>query len=373
MIQTTLTELNAQMLKQPDADAYKAALTMDEAYARDKTFLLKFLRAERFDVQKAATRVAKFFQMKADLFGIDKLTNDIIQDDLDEETMEVLYAGLAIQRLRETDQSGRTVLLRFADSASASVLAKNRATFYMGLSLSADEATQKKGVIGITYVVGERFEMFNHLKHRRECTQRLARIAESLLVRFVGFHACHDSFTWRMLFAIFKLTSKSHIRARVREHFGDRRECQQQLRGFGIPMDCFPIDNDGKVQTDYHKADWEDRRGKERRKRKEMTSIRQEGKGVAQRNARVLVPYKHDVLFGRGKSSYDHPGNREFRSRAQQRAEEYEQVDVPAKKKISCDIVSEITSRMGYFLKAHDDGYWIEVSEQEARRKVSKE
>jgi hypothetical protein len=87
--------------------------------------------------------------------------------------------------------------------------------------------------------------------------------------------------------------------------------------------------------------------------------------------ARVIVPYKRDVLLGRGKASYTHPGNRQFRNRVQQRADEYERADLPGKKRISTEIVLEITEAMGYFLKA-DEGGWVEVSEQVAKKKVCK-
>ena len=59
-----------------------AARIMGVRYVENQAFPLRFLRAERFDAQKAAVRLVRNFQMKLDLFGKELLVKEITQQDL---------------------------------------------------------------------------------------------------------------------------------------------------------------------------------------------------------------------------------------------------------------------------------------------------
>jgi hypothetical protein len=69
-------------------------------------FRLSFLRAEQFDAKKAAERIFNHFEEKLDLFGPEKLTRDILIQDLDEETTECLECG-RMQLLPQRDRCVR--------------------------------------------------------------------------------------------------------------------------------------------------------------------------------------------------------------------------------------------------------------------------
>jgi hypothetical protein len=102
-------EEEVQRLKSSEA-ALGLALKRNVAYMDNTKIRLQFLRCDSFDAKAAAERFARHFKMKLELFGEDKLTKDIIQDDLDEETMEYLYSG-RYQNLPLRDKSGRHVSL----------------------------------------------------------------------------------------------------------------------------------------------------------------------------------------------------------------------------------------------------------------------
>ena len=105
-----LIELGAKLQELPEKKAYETAKAMDPEYVLKKDFRLKFLRADLFDAQQAALRIARHFEAKLELFGRDKLARDIEQDDLDPFTMDRLYQG-GLQILPQRDRAGRRLML----------------------------------------------------------------------------------------------------------------------------------------------------------------------------------------------------------------------------------------------------------------------
>jgi len=60
-----------------EATAYREALAQDRSFVHSYKSLLCFLRAERFDPVRAATRLTKFYSLKMKGFGLEKLTKEI--------------------------------------------------------------------------------------------------------------------------------------------------------------------------------------------------------------------------------------------------------------------------------------------------------
>jgi len=86
----------------------------------------------------------------------------------------------------------------------------------------------------------------------------------------------------------------------------------------------------------------------------------------------ISIPERSDILFGRGKNERNHFGNRYLRTICRERLSIYEVADREEKTEISKDIVKEIQSSGGRFLKLNNarDG-WLVVNDEDARRKVS--
>ena len=112
MINESISQLEVELRNLKSKEAYELAKLMDREYVEDRDFRLKFLWADRFNATEAALRLARHFQAKLDLFGRSKLVKDIVQDDLDEDDMEALYAGFT-QVLPVRDSAGRAVSLWF--------------------------------------------------------------------------------------------------------------------------------------------------------------------------------------------------------------------------------------------------------------------
>ena len=88
--------------------SYELAYSTNAEYVR--SLRIMFLRAERYNVKKAANRMIGFFERKENLFGAEKLTKDISLNDLDDDDKIALGSGF-IQVLPEKDRAGRAVLL----------------------------------------------------------------------------------------------------------------------------------------------------------------------------------------------------------------------------------------------------------------------
>jgi hypothetical protein len=80
--------------------------------------LLCFLRAETFDVRKAASRCLQHFQMKLMYFGFERLGKELDLNDLDEIDRQALTEGV-VQVLKVKDRSGRAIIVYHAKTTRA--------------------------------------------------------------------------------------------------------------------------------------------------------------------------------------------------------------------------------------------------------------
>ena len=89
--------------------SYDKAVFLNPSYVKSRDFRLLFLRSEYFDTKKAAERLVGHFDLKLQLFGLDKLSRDIKLEDLPEEAVAALNCG-AIQILPGKDRTGRSII-----------------------------------------------------------------------------------------------------------------------------------------------------------------------------------------------------------------------------------------------------------------------
>jgi hypothetical protein len=125
LIKQSVEEMDAELSRIDQKQAYDLAKFQDVNHVENKTLLLKFLRAECFDIQRAADRLVKFFQTKLDLFGQSKLTKEIRLADLDEADHRSLDSG-SVQLLPHRDRAGRALLGYALPLIPAGVSIENR-------------------------------------------------------------------------------------------------------------------------------------------------------------------------------------------------------------------------------------------------------
>ena len=84
-----MTDLGCRL----DCSAFQAAEAMNSNYVHSRFHYLIFLRCERFDIPKAATRMLYFFQLKRELWGEHSLCVDIHQGLLSRSELGHLKTG----------------------------------------------------------------------------------------------------------------------------------------------------------------------------------------------------------------------------------------------------------------------------------------
>lgn len=91
-------------------EAYDEVVENHPDFVEDQ--LIKFLRADNFDVKKAATRVMKHFQAKKQFFGAENLGEELQLKHLNDLDRQALKEG-AVQLLNKRDRSGRAIVAQF--------------------------------------------------------------------------------------------------------------------------------------------------------------------------------------------------------------------------------------------------------------------
>jgi hypothetical protein len=95
-------------------DAYHEAIENKSRYVMDWKFRLKFVRAEEYNMKKAARRMVNFLEFIKELYGPRVLMRPIRYKDLSDNAQTILQDG-SMQILPERDPSGRRVALMSGD------------------------------------------------------------------------------------------------------------------------------------------------------------------------------------------------------------------------------------------------------------------
>jgi hypothetical protein len=109
-LEANLAKLENELanMSKTNKEVYLQAEAQDDRYTRCRKLRLMFLRAESFDVRKAAERLARFFKEKLNLFGPGLLAKDVKLSDLDANDIKCLESGIG-QLLPHRDRAGRCI------------------------------------------------------------------------------------------------------------------------------------------------------------------------------------------------------------------------------------------------------------------------
>jgi hypothetical protein len=196
--------------------AYSLAVRGDPSYVEGRELCLRFLRADQFDVGKAAQRMLAHFTSKLEYFGTGPLARDIIQQDLEPKDLEQLHCG-SHQLLPSRDRAGRAVTIWIPRlKIDVPIRNKMRSAFYAYMDMSKSEETQKKGYVDILYLLGAEFDFCG-----RELAWKLPKLVhEAIPLRLVANHICYDKFFISPLIQLGLLSTGTLARLRLRSHYG---------------------------------------------------------------------------------------------------------------------------------------------------------
>jgi hypothetical protein len=134
---------------------------------------------------------------------------------------------------------------------------------------------------------------------------------------------------------------------------------------FGVPVELLPITYQGELKTANHMK-WIGRRHV-----KEaflLKTIHVHGL----RFDKIDLPGRNDVILRRGRIFHDHPGNVRMRGCIDFFKQDYKSAPLGEKANIASKIVQTIKEERGRFLERDGDGWWVEVLDKEAGKRVSK-
>lgn len=247
--------------------------------------------------------------------------------------------------------------------------------------LSKDEEAQKKGIVAISYAVGcPRFQSVQmHLR-------------KAIPIHIACQHFAYDD-PGAFSSATYGIAMLNKVqRVRFRTHVGTHVECQYALATYGIPLQGLAVNANGDISTFFH-LDWI-----KRLREKEVAKLAQAlpfpirskvsaspaggpkgwpdvvGKSPTAKETvnLILHPDEKDILFGRGKSVVEHPGNTWFRDIVDNFMLRYEAGTRKDKAIMGDLLVSMVKNAGGRFLKSLDDGAcWEQVDDNTARKKVA--
>lgn len=109
-VATKLQEFQVEVeIQKPKSPVYQFAERTNAQFVSNRTFRLKFLRANLYDVRKSVNQMMKFLQLKEQYFGRDKLCREIELSDLTDEDRAYMRKG-AFHIPDQRDSFGRAIV-----------------------------------------------------------------------------------------------------------------------------------------------------------------------------------------------------------------------------------------------------------------------
>mmetsp|Transcript_23995 Transcript_23995/g.39143 ORF Transcript_23995/g.39143 Transcript_23995/m.39143 type:complete len:338 (+) Transcript_23995:288-1301(+) len=247
-------------------------------------------------------------------------------------------------------------------------------SLYLWQTVSDDEMTQKLGLVFVVYV-------YNCLVnvHDEEDKRSIDRITQCIPLRNASVHLCMpDTPIYHAIKATNQLLMGRENRSRNRLHCGSPTECLYSLKAFGLPSDYFPtsVDNengtDGTSRNGGYNYNHKNTMKNHRKWCKMRKSIEQQIRLDANfQNSIVECPFREDFLVGKGAPNMKNPGNVALRKLLKERLERFDAAPRAQKSVLASEVVDIVRLGGGRFLKEDPNGWYVELDEESARRKVS--
>jgi hypothetical protein len=176
-------------------------------------------------------------------------------------------------------------------------LCQKKIGFYLSLVCATDIENQRKGII---YVIWTEKLSFKNMRFKNKSEM----ILSLLPIRIVSIHFCaKDTIARNLAKAVFVARLSTEHRLRFIYHFGESVENRYLLKGYGMPIDSFPITWTGTIKTENIKRFVNLRSNVENNHREINTT-----------NKIIECPYLNDILFKKGNHTPHQSGNFQFQS-----------------------------------------------------------
>jgi len=369
MLQSKLKELNEALASPPgDSRAYKRAVSKSPEYVEH--LKIPCLRAKEYNSEQAAGLMIRLFNKKLELFGEEKLAEDIQMTDMTDEENDAIRRGLTVY-LKERDRAGRAVLFVSGQlNAAYGTRTVMRILFQGGLSTVLDEETTKSGVVAVYYGIGQKKFMLDR-------PFEFVKTADAIPVRIVSLHCCSDNPAIRASERFLYRAMDGRSASRYRLHIGTSLECIYKLMTFGIPREAIPVSaTDGTVDLTWHHKMLKQMEAIQKKRRQVLTAARTPPSEASTPEPQlevgpILVPMQLDVMMGRGHHPKNRPGALRMHNLVLEYREEYDSAAKLGKTAITKKILHQMKQSGSRFLIGAPGGGYMECSDTAAREKIS--
>lgn len=241
-----------------------------------------------------------------------------------------------------------------------------------------DEDVQKRGIVMIYYANAQK--IFDNRNNR---PVHVLNALKCLPARVVAAHFCYDHPGIRPLLDLLSDKMEKEMLCRFRSHYGQHAECLYNLKAFGIPSECLPIDTMGQVDLTNHKLFLESINTQEQQLK---TSGGNECSSVSSSSSttkvqlmahykivpeKCLIPGHLDIILGRGQHAKNTPGHLRFKQLLENHQARYESAEKSQKSAVAGLVLNELKSAGCRFLKPRPEGGWVQVSDDAGREKIN--
>jgi hypothetical protein len=212
-------------------------------------FKLMFLRCEVFNADLAATRYAKYWDKRVEIFGTKKAFMPLTLSKALKDDIVALSTGY-FSLTGSKDTSGRSIIfidLSKQDKSKYPRESMCRAMWYIVHAALEDEMTQKRGVVIIGFPRNAKLSQID----RPLTKMNLESIKGCIPVRQSGIHICHPPTFFNLVLPILKFFMGERLRKRLQLHSGSAEKVLKQIAAFGLPKESMPTDLGGDIVVDH--------------------------------------------------------------------------------------------------------------------------
>jgi hypothetical protein len=343
--------------------ALDRALFLKPGIATDDKFHLLFLRAERFDPSKAASKMCRYFEHKMELFGYENLAKRITLEDLDENDMRALYEGSF--QVITVNHRGLQAFFASAQVVDCVQDWKSVARYYWYQVMAAleDEEVQKRGIVVVSNLVGRWKQPSSKII---DFLLRSGHILTDFPFRHHSVHfLCSESPAIRTFVGMVHKVLPSDLKLRQKVHFGSDLELQYALRHYGVHLSSLCKAGEGLCSREHIEVYLDHRRQKEAEFR--LREQRDDNQSCISNPSR-----EYDILMGRGRPYQEWPANIRLVLIVAQHVPRYLQATRRIEKTSTIESIYEYVQNElgGRFLQRTDTG-WEIGDESVAREKIA--
>eukprot|EP00541_Cyclophora_tenuis_P017470 CAMPEP_0116564582 /NCGR_PEP_ID=MMETSP0397-20121206/13383_1 /TAXON_ID=216820 /ORGANISM="Cyclophora tenuis, Strain ECT3854" /LENGTH=314 /DNA_ID=CAMNT_0004091181 /DNA_START=84 /DNA_END=1028 /DNA_ORIENTATION=- len=240
IIEQQLKELDEALEALPEwkKEHFERAQELCPEIANDPAFRLRFLRAERYDAEKAAQRTLKYWKFKEEIFGKDRAYRKLVLKDYTEDDLATAR-NHGLWLLPKPDQSGRAIL--FTAKPKWSYKHRHnlvRWVWYLAEAALEDESTQLNGILVIGFDDGP----FSFSQFDRKLESKIMHLGvECMPVRWIAVHHFFDSKVHEMIVPFILFMVGKTLRSRFIIYPGSKRHTRlDKLEQVGMPRDILP-------------------------------------------------------------------------------------------------------------------------------------